>query len=72
MNRMPIDWATVDWINVAILAVAVLIAGLIGQAIALGNRFFGSVLTAILFAAFFVAWTYWLRAVAGTTLGRPI
>ena len=72
MNKLPIDWATVDWVNVGILSAAVLIAGLIGHAIAFGNRFFGSVLTAVLFGAFFVAWTYWLRELAGTSLGRPI
>jgi hypothetical protein len=59
MAGMPIDLATVDWLYVVILALFVFIAALIGNFLSFGRRVLGAVLSAILFAAAFVAWTYY-------------
>ena len=59
MNSMPIDLATVDWLYVVILAVFVFFATLIGSLLAFGRRVIGALLSAILFAAAFVFWTYY-------------
>lgn len=59
MTAMPIDLATVDWLYVVILAVFVFFATLIGSLLAFGRRFLGALLSAILFAAAFVFWTYY-------------
>jgi len=62
MPELPFDLATVDWMTVGILAAIAFLAALVGNAIAMGNRLMGAVLTAVFFAVFFVAWTYWLQA----------
>ena len=59
MNSMPIDLAAVDWFYVVILAVFVFFATLIGSVLAFNHRFFGALLSAILFTAAFVFWTYY-------------
>ena len=56
---MPIDWSTVNWLYVAIMGVFVFVAALIGNLITLGHRVGGAFLTAILFAAMYVAWNYY-------------
>jgi len=56
---MPIDLASVNWLYVAILAVFVFVASLIGNFISLGHKGTGALLTAVLFAAAFVAWSYY-------------
>jgi len=72
MQNIPIDWAAVDTMNVAALAVAVFVLGFIANVISMGNRFVGAILTAILFAAFYVGWTYWWRALAGPMFAPPV
>jgi hypothetical protein len=59
MNDMPIDLAQVDWLYVIVLAVLVFIASGIGNLLAFASRGTSAVLAAILFAAMFVAWTYY-------------
>jgi len=59
MNSMPIDLATVDWAYVLILAGFAFLASLIGGVLAFGRRLLGAFLSAILFAAAFVFWTYY-------------
>ena len=59
MNSMPIDLATVDWLYVVVLALFVFLATLIGGLLSFGHRFLGALLSAILFAAAFVFWTYY-------------
>ena len=56
---MPIDLASVNWLYVAILAVFVFVASLIGNFLSFGRKGSGALLTAILFAAAFVAWSYY-------------
>jgi hypothetical protein len=57
MTDLPIDLAQVDWFYVLVLAVLVFVASGIGNL--LGGRGSGAVLSAILFAAFFIGWTYY-------------
>lgn len=59
MDSIPIDWAAVNWIYVAMLAVFVFIATLVGHLLSLGHRGYGAVLSALLFAAIFVFWSYY-------------
>jgi hypothetical protein len=56
---MPIDLASVNWIYVGVLAVFVFIASLIGNFLAFYHRGFAALLTALLFAAAFVFWSYY-------------
>jgi hypothetical protein len=62
MPDLPFDLATVDWMAVGILAAIAFLAALVGNALAFGNKVMGAILTGVLFAVFFVAWTYWLQA----------
>jgi len=59
MNSIPIDWASVNWVYVALLAVFVFISTLIGNLLSLNHRGIGAFLSAVLFAAAFVFWTYY-------------
>ncbi len=56
---MPIDLAQVDWLYVLVLAVLVFIASGIGNLVVFASRGTAAILSAILFAAMFVAWTYY-------------
>jgi hypothetical protein len=56
---MPIDLATVDWIYVGVLAVLAFVATLVANLLSFGHRGMAAVLSAILFAALFVGWTYY-------------
>ena len=56
---MPIDWASVNWANVALLSCFAFVAALIGGILSFHHRFLGAVLTAIIFAVLFVFWTYY-------------
>ncbi len=56
---MPIDLSTVNWTYVALMAVFVFVAALLGSLISFRNRFGGALIAAILFAAMFVAWNYY-------------
>jgi hypothetical protein len=56
---MPIDLSTVNWVFVGLMAVLAFVATLLGDLIALRNRFFGAIIAAILFAVGFVAWNYY-------------
>jgi hypothetical protein len=56
---MPIDLSAVNWLYVAILSGFVFVAALLGSLISFRNKFYASILAAILFAAAFVFWTYY-------------
>jgi hypothetical protein len=56
---MPIDLSTVNWLFVALMAVLAFVATLLGNLIALKNRFVAAIIAGILFAAGFVAWNYY-------------
>jgi hypothetical protein len=59
MQAVPIDWASVNWIYVGVLAVFAFFASLVGSLLSFGHRGWGAVLAAILFAAIFVAYSYY-------------
>lgn len=59
MPDIPIDWLNVDWVYVAVLAVFVFIATLLGELLSLNRRLTGAILSAVLFAVAFVFWTYY-------------
>jgi hypothetical protein len=62
MSNLPdlhIDWANVSWLYVVVLAVFVFVSTLIGTLLSFKRLFLGSVLSAVLFAAIFVFWTYY-------------
>ena len=56
---MPIDWASVNWVYVAVLGVFAFFATLVGNAISFNQRVLAAVLSALLFAGFFVMWSYY-------------
>ena len=59
MPDIPIDWLTVDWLYVAVLAVFVFLTSVVGNFLSLHHRLMGAVLSAVLFAVAFVFWTYY-------------
>jgi hypothetical protein len=71
MPNLPFDLATVDWTTVGILSGIAFLAALVGNVVAFGNRFMGAVLTAVFFAVFYVAWHYWLQAIALPPAAAP-
>jgi hypothetical protein len=56
---MPIDLATVDWVYVGVLAVFAFLASIVGNLLSFNHRGFAAVVTAVVFAALFVGWTYY-------------
>ena len=56
---MPIDLAQVDWLYVVLLAVFVAISAFLGGLLSFSHRGTGAVLSAVLFAAIFIFWTYY-------------
>jgi len=70
---MPIDLAQVNWLYVIILAFFVFIASLIGNVLSWQSRSTAAGLTAILFAVFFVAWSYYPHGLPlAERLGAPV
>lgn len=56
---MPIDWASVNWVYVGVLAVLAFFASVVGNLLSFNRRVFGALLSAIVFAGLFVLWTYY-------------
>jgi len=56
---MPIDLSTVDWLYVGVLAVLAFVATGVGNLLSFNHRGLAAFLSALLFAALFVAWTYY-------------
>jgi hypothetical protein len=59
MGAMPIDLAQVDWLYVILLAVFVAVSTFLGGLLSFSHRGTGAVLSAVLFAAIFIFWTYY-------------
>jgi hypothetical protein len=59
MDSIPIDWASVNWLYVALLAVFVFITSLVGDLLTFNHRGYGALLSALLFAVAFIFWTYY-------------
>jgi hypothetical protein len=56
---MPIDLVQVDWLYVAVLAIFVFVTTFVGGVLSFGHRWTGATLSALLFVALFVFWTYY-------------
>jgi len=56
---MPIDLSQVDWLYVAVLAIFVFLTTFVGGVLSFGHRWTGATLSALLFVALFVFWTYY-------------
>lgn len=52
------QWSGVDWISLVARSLLVLVAAGIGQRLSFGNRGVGALLTALLLAIGFAAWSY--------------
>ena len=62
---MRFDIAAVDWLYVAVLAVLVFIATLVGIAVSFGRQLVAAAIAALVFAELFVIWTYYPHRVPG-------
>ena len=62
---MPFNLADVDWVYVAILAGLVFISTWLGSLLSFKNYGRAAVLSALLFAALFVFWTYYPHRIPG-------
>ena len=56
---MPIDLSSVDWVYVGVLAVFAFFATVVGNLLSFNHRGIAAFLAALVFAALFVAWTYY-------------
>jgi len=56
---MPIDLAQVDWLYVVVLAVFAYFATFVGNLLSFNHRGAAAALSALLFVALFVFWTYY-------------
>lgn len=59
MDKFPIDFATVNWTYVGVLAVFAFIATLFGNLLSLNSRATSAILAAVLFGVLYVFWTYY-------------
>jgi hypothetical protein len=59
MPTIPIDWASVNWLYVILLALFVFLSSLIGNFISFKRAFRAAIFSALLFAATFIFWTYY-------------
>jgi hypothetical protein len=59
MPNMPIDWTSVDWVNVGLLSAIAFIAALIGNILIFKHRFWAAILAGLLFAAVYVFLVYY-------------
>jgi hypothetical protein len=67
-NLPTIDWANVNWLYVAVLAVFVFFSTLIGMLLSFKRAFRSALLSAVLFAAAFVFWNYYPHGLPLPTL----
>jgi hypothetical protein len=58
-DSMPIDLSAVDWVYVGVLAVLAFFATVVGNLLSFNHRGIAAFLAALVFAALFVAWTYY-------------
>jgi hypothetical protein len=59
MSDMPIDWASVNWIYVAVLGIFAFFATIVGNVISFGHRGIAAILAGLIFAGIFVLWSYY-------------
>src|SRR5262245_36545849 len=68
LNNLPIDWANVNWPYVIVSMLLVFLCALIGTSLSFRRTFLGAALTALLFGAAFVYWTYYPHGLPLPTL----
>ena len=56
---MEIDWASVNWLYLGLLVAIVFVTSLIGSLVSFRRSVLGAFVSAVLFAAAFIAWTYY-------------
>ena len=56
---MPIDLAAVNWLYVVVLAILVFVSTVVGNLLSFNHRMMAALLSAMVFAALFVFWTYY-------------
>jgi hypothetical protein len=56
---MSLDLSNVDWIFLGLMTLLAFVSTLLGNLIALRNRFAGAIIAAVLFAVGFIAWNYY-------------
>jgi hypothetical protein len=62
---MPIDLSQVDWLYVVLLAIFVFVTTFVGSVLSFGRQWTAATLSALLFVALFVFWTYYPHRVPG-------
>jgi hypothetical protein len=55
------NWSAIDWVSLIALSLVVLVAARIAEGLSFGNRGVGALITAVLFAIGFFAWSYSLH-----------
>ena len=55
------NWSSIDWVSLLALSLLVLVAARIGERLSFGNRGVGALVTALIFAVGFAAWSYSLH-----------
>jgi hypothetical protein len=55
------NWSAIDWVSLIALSLFVLIVARIGEQLSFRNRGVGALITALLFAVGFFAWSYSLH-----------
>jgi hypothetical protein len=58
-NGTAIDWASVDWTYIVLLAVLVFVAAFVGSLLSFRRRGIAALFAAIVFAGLFVIWSYY-------------
>jgi hypothetical protein len=70
LNDLPIDWANVNWPYMIVSMLLVFLCTLIGTSLSFRRTFLGALLTALLFGAAFVYWTYYPHGLPLPTLAK--
>lgn len=70
LSVLPIDWTSVSWDYVVALVLLVFVCTFLGTAISMKRTFLGCVLTAGLFGAAFMFWTYYPHNLPLPTLDK--
>jgi hypothetical protein len=55
------NWSAIDWVSLVALSLLVLVAARIGERLSFGSRGLGALMTTLLFAIGFAAWSYGLH-----------
>jgi hypothetical protein len=55
------NWSAIDWVSLVALSLLVLVAARVGERLSFGSRGLGALVTTLLFAIGFAAWSYGLH-----------